>query len=122
MGQDRSGTPSPECARTRSPHQLPADALGEAGIEPRDAEHLLCGLAVNALEPAKTTGLSEALTGPVQRGDTTAVQIHLDALRPFPDARRLYRESSRATVRLARRAGRTPEEDLQRIDSLLDAD
>ncbi|SFV06291.1 Rossmann-like and DUF2520 domain-containing protein [Alicyclobacillus macrosporangiidus] len=54
-----------------------------------------------ALGNLKSAGLPAALTGPVERGDLETIQLHLDAMRDFPTALRVYCALGEATVGLA---------------------
>ncbi|MEZ5988737.1 MAG: Rossmann-like and DUF2520 domain-containing protein [Planctomycetota bacterium] len=75
----------------------PAQALG------------LVDSAAEPLRPPLDQSPSEALTGPVRRGDAAVVRRHLDALRrEAPEALPTYRALMRHCLGLARKAGLDP--------------
>lgn len=69
---------------------LAVDALGVAGIPPKDALAALLPLMRSAIAGLERRGLPDALTGPVVRGDAAAIAGHLAELPA--DARAVYRE------------------------------
>jgi predicted short-subunit dehydrogenase-like oxidoreductase (DUF2520 family) len=80
-----------------------ADTLAAAGVGV--PERLLGPLLSAALDNALRHGDS-ALTGPVARGDTATVRIHLDVLRAqAPELEQAYRALALRTVRRAEGAG-----------------
>lgn len=80
-----------------------ADLLSGAGIEP--AERVLAPLLSAALDNALRHG-DRALTGPVSRGDTGTVAVHLEQLdRRAPASAELYRALARRTAERARAGG-----------------
>jgi predicted short-subunit dehydrogenase-like oxidoreductase (DUF2520 family) len=54
--------------------------LVEAGASPEEAEEAVVGLARGTLENAAELGLDHAPTGPIRRGDSEVVDLHLRAL------------------------------------------
>jgi predicted short-subunit dehydrogenase-like oxidoreductase (DUF2520 family) len=92
-----------------------ADLLAGEGVDRRLAEDGLAELMLGALANARRQGSGPALTGPIARGDTATVALHLAALRDHPGAGALYRALARATLQLAGTEGREP------IAALLDA-
>ena len=95
------------------------DALDTAGLNKEAAETLLITLAESAVESSALLGLTGALTGPIQRGDTAMVARHLTALEESPDVLELYMTLGRAIVRLAEKAGLTDVHALDAIRQLL---
>lgn len=69
-----------------------AQAFAKAGMSETEALAALAPLARSAIRGAEARGLTEALTGPVVRGDVDVVRRHLDVLPP--DARDIYRALS----------------------------
>ena len=66
------------------------ELLVAAGAEAGVAHAALAALLEGAARNARLAGPAQALTGPVVRGDDAAVRAHLEALRPYADARALY--------------------------------
>jgi predicted short-subunit dehydrogenase-like oxidoreductase (DUF2520 family) len=80
--------------------------MAEAGAGGEEGREALQGLAAGALAGVGERGVVEALTGPVARGDTGTVALHLARLSP-PDAL-LYSVLARETLALARQRGLDP--------------
>jgi predicted short-subunit dehydrogenase-like oxidoreductase (DUF2520 family) len=80
--------------------------LGEAGISDRDAVRILLPLAEGTLQSVKRLDRASALTGPISRGDVETVRRHLDALRPYPAALRIYRVLGSEALALVNQGGR----------------
>jgi len=91
------------------------ELLVAAGLDPSTAEQGLLALMEGAIANARRLGSRQALTGPVERGDTATVARHLAALKDRPDADALYRAVAREIVRLAGAEGR------EQITDMLDA-
>ena len=90
--------------------------MKEAGVEEAAA---LRALARTSLENALRHGPAAALTGPVQRGDTGTVRMHLAALAKAPLAvANLYRAAGLETLEIARRRG-LPETEAYLMEALL---
>jgi predicted short-subunit dehydrogenase-like oxidoreductase (DUF2520 family) len=71
-----------------------------------DALRMLAPLARTALENGLKQGPVAALTGPIERGDTSTVALHLAALAAAPGRiRNLYAAAGLQTLDLARRRG-----------------
>lgn len=70
--------------------------LEAAGVGRAEAHEALAALLEGAARNARNAGAAAALTGPVARGDTDAINAHLDALTGHPDARDLYLHLTRA--------------------------
>jgi len=91
----------------------------QLGIGERDALDALAPLARTSLENALAHGPTQALTGPVVRGDAKTVAAHLDALRTQPaEIHALYRASARQFLTIAHARG-VPEERIQAILQLI---
>lgn len=80
-----------------------ASMLRSAGVEGDDALHALLPLMRGTLANLEEIGLPGALTGPIQRGDTETVRLHLARL--SGEARAVYCALGIETLRLAREAG-----------------
>jgi predicted short-subunit dehydrogenase-like oxidoreductase (DUF2520 family) len=80
------------------------ELLEAAGVERQTAHAALAKLLEGAAANARAQGPSEALTGPVVRGDSDAIAAHLAALEPYPEARDLYAELVREMEQLVRPA------------------
>ena len=77
--------------------------LATAGVAKEHRLPALTGLAGSALENVThTSSLTEALTGPVARGDATTVGRHLAALASDPQLLELYRQLSLRALEIAR--------------------
>src|SRR5690606_17974323 len=78
-----------------------------AGIERKTAQAMLVRLGESALSNLSHLSPSQALTGPVRRGDVATVEQHLAAFdaHGLESARRVYKALLDPTVALARKAG-----------------
>ena len=76
-----------------------ARLLEQAGVPHEDALPALLPLVQGTLRNIEELGLEKAVTGPVARGDTETVNLHLRALEP--EDRRLYALLGRELTRLA---------------------
>jgi predicted short-subunit dehydrogenase-like oxidoreductase (DUF2520 family) len=73
-----------------------------AGLDERAALDTYAPLIRSALGNAQGLGIAAALTGPILRGDTRTIQLHLDVIdRAAPDARALYVAAAERQVELA---------------------
>jgi predicted short-subunit dehydrogenase-like oxidoreductase (DUF2520 family) len=70
--------------------------LEAAGVNRADAHEALAALLEGAARNARRGGPAAALTGPVARGDSDAINAHLEALAAYPEARDLYLHLTRA--------------------------
>jgi predicted short-subunit dehydrogenase-like oxidoreductase (DUF2520 family) len=78
------------------------DLLAGLGVDAGLAERGLGALFGGVAENLAALGLPAALTGPIARGDVSAVERHLGALAAYPDALAAYRATAGALVGLAR--------------------
>lgn len=90
--------------------------LMEAGIEETTAYAMLEPLVENCVKSIFSVGCKEALTGPIERGDTLTVKKHLEALE-HPLWNRNYRAAGQVVTELARR--KNPTRDYEAIEQLL---
>ena len=93
------------------------EILAAAGVPLQDAGRMLLPLVQGTLRNASEFELTQALTGPVVRGDVGTIRRHLEVLQGA--AREDYKAVIRAVVRLAERSGRVPPEKLQQISDLV---
>lgn len=77
--------------------------LESAGVDAAAAHAALAALLHGAATNAMRAGARAALTGPVARGDATAIAAHLDALEADAAAYDLYTTLARETAELAGR-------------------
>ena len=81
--------------------------LESAGVNAAMAHAALAALLHGAATNAKRAGARDALTGPVARGDASAISAHLDALEADDAAYDLYAALARETAELAGRDAAT---------------
>ncbi len=91
-----------------------ARLLHQAGASPGDAEAALVALARGTVENVQHLGTEQALTGPLMRGDTETVELHLRAMDPGDAA--LYAALGRATLKFVQ--GRLDPERAAELDRL----
>ncbi len=82
--------------------------LGDIGLPPDRARDALGHLLLATAENVRAAGASQALTGPVARGDVETVRAHLGALVHVPEARAVYAALSRAALPMAAARGTDP--------------
>ncbi|MGH7474809.1 MAG: Rossmann-like and DUF2520 domain-containing protein [Longimicrobiales bacterium] len=83
-----------------------ARLLMQAGVDEAEAVPALLPLLRGALDNVEQLGLVAALTGPIARGDTDTVRLHVARL--SEQDRALYCALGRETLQLARSAGLDP--------------
>lgn len=96
-----------------------AEVLAAAGV-PRAEVHLWLGPLLSSVGyNVQHAGFPAALTGPVRRGDASAVAKHAENLaKRAPSALPLYRAALRAQVAMARELGEVAEKALRDIEAL----
>jgi predicted short-subunit dehydrogenase-like oxidoreductase (DUF2520 family) len=78
------------------------EVLAAAGVERTAARGALQPLVTTSVENSFHLGPIDALTGPIQRGDSSTVQAHLTEIRNLPDSvRRLYCSAGELVVQMA---------------------
>ncbi len=87
---------------------LASELLAGLGIPERSAQQAVHSLMEAAVANIGEAPPSEALTGPVARGDGDTVMRHLSALRGHPEAKAVYKRMSLAAIELAARQGVNP--------------
>jgi predicted short-subunit dehydrogenase-like oxidoreductase (DUF2520 family) len=97
------------------------------GVGRAEALHALTPLLRATLDNLETVGLPDALTGPIARGDVSAVRIHEAWLRAYAEAtpdgaalREAYEALARLTIPLAREKGALDAEAADAIRRALD--
>ena len=99
---------------------LAEDVLAQAGIEGSAAREAFANLAQGALSNIRHSGLPQALTGPIRRGDVATVRAHAEALAAGPSENlALYRSLGRRCLVLAQKCGDAEPKELAEIASLL---
>jgi predicted short-subunit dehydrogenase-like oxidoreductase (DUF2520 family) len=84
---------------------IASELLTSLGIPERSAQHAVHGLMEAAVSNIAEVPPTEALTGPVVRGETETVLRHLNALRGDPDARAVYKRLSLVALAMAAERG-----------------
>ncbi len=93
--------------------------LRSCGLPDEDAEKLISGLSSSAVAAAGAHGIDASLSGPIRRGDLTAIRSHLKELRHDEEALRLYIVLAQATVTVASKDGGMDADVADRIRNLL---
>ncbi len=99
-------------------HQM----LKEAGIDSAEKSSPLESLVRQTLDNYFSLGATQALTGPIARGDAETVETHLKALQQATDAglwKQLYSVLGRATLPIAAAQGQASAEQLNAINRAL---
>jgi predicted short-subunit dehydrogenase-like oxidoreductase (DUF2520 family) len=93
--------------------------LIEAGVPADQALPTLIPLMTSVVQNLAQVGLPGALTGPVERGDVSAVERHLETLkRRAPQTVDIYRIMGREVLRIARSKGPLDADALAKLESL----
>jgi predicted short-subunit dehydrogenase-like oxidoreductase (DUF2520 family) len=94
--------------------------LLDAGFDETSAMEALAPLAQNTLENVAELGTTDALTGPIVRGDVETLRAHLDALASLPpDRLRLYRALGLRAIDIAERRSTLDAETLAQMREVL---
>lgn len=97
-----------------------AALMAKVGIDRERAVEALLPLVEGTLANVRERGLTDALTGPIRRGDRATVARHLEAMEDLPEGvAGLYRELGLRAVAIARDRDDAPREDLDAIEELL---
>ena len=83
-------------------------ALLDVGFSNKKALAILLPLAQGTLHNVNKVGPEAALTGPIVRGDAATVQKHLDALKPKPRVREIYKALGLLALSLAEKNLESP--------------
>jgi len=99
-----------------------ARVLEKAGVPADVANKMLGPLLASVADNVTSLGFPNALTGPIRRGDPSAVLKHLAVLEErVPDAIPLFVAAGLAQVPLARELGEAPSEGFDAIEKALSA-
>lgn len=96
-------------------YQMGLELLGECGLEREDAGRLFAPLVENNIEKMLSCGPEQALSGPIERGDSGTIQKHLNELEG--DAKQIYRLLGKKVLSVARQ--KNPERDYEAVMALL---
>lgn len=95
------------------------ELLGKAGISPDEGRKMLSPLLRFSVENCIQFGETQALTGPVARGDKPTIQKHLKAIHQFdPELENLYRYLSLKALQISSEKG-LEKDKVKSIQSLL---
>lgn len=97
--------------------QAAVELLEGCGIGAEDARASLGSLLRSAADNAATLPGSQALTGPIARGDVEVVRRHLAAIAARPDIDRLYRAGATLAAGLAHEAHPAASDEIVRVSS-----
>jgi len=89
--------------------ELASEVLSAIGIPERSAQQAVRGLMEAAVSNLSDHSPTEALTGPLVRGEVDTILRHLAALRGDADARAVYKRLSLAALTMASQRGVPPE-------------
>lgn len=85
---------------------LSVDLMEKTGMDRKTALEALMPLIDGTLKNARAQGLPQALTGPVERGDTHTVHTHLETIRALcPELEEKYQVLTGMTIEAALRKG-----------------
>lgn len=91
------------------------------GLEKREALKALMPLAQKSMANiASSTSLSEALSGPIARGDAATVKVQIDLLSEHPDLETLYRLLGKQLVEIKQESSNSKSGKLKAIAEILD--
>ncbi|MDD5953540.1 MAG: DUF2520 domain-containing protein [Oscillospiraceae bacterium] len=93
------------------------ELLVRCGFAQEQALSVLSPLIRGNVEAALCRGVTDALTGPVERGDTATITNHLRALSDHPDEQLLYKLLAGRLVEVARR--KHPQRDDSELRTML---
>jgi predicted short-subunit dehydrogenase-like oxidoreductase (DUF2520 family) len=90
------------------------------GLSEKDARRAYLPLVYGSLKNIERQGCTNALTGPIARGDSGTVQKHLKAINHhLPQHSTVYRELGKITVKLAQKKGTLSTSQAKKIMALL---
>lgn len=91
-----------------------------AGISTEDALTGLLPLMKGTLNNIQSLGSTQALTGPIERGDTEIIQNHLDALQNLlPGRLELYQKLGSYTAEIAKKKGSIDDKQYEKLSKIL---
>lgn len=83
--------------------ELVSKISAQGNIPERTAIKALAPLMENTLSNINGLGVTDALTGPIARGDVQTIEKHLNSLEPTPELYRLYKTLGLEAVEIAER-------------------
>ena len=101
--------------------------MAASGVSESEAFEILKPLIKGTLTNIETTGIPDALTGPIARGDVGIVEKHVQAIRSMPDKKagemvEYYNLNGVETIKIARAKGTLSEKAAQQLLQILKAD
>ena len=97
--------------------------IDEAIIDSTENSSPLESLIRQTLDNYFSLGATQALTGPIARGDTDTIETHIKALQQAPDAdlwKQLYSALGKATLPISAKQGQASKQQLTAIAAALD--
>ncbi len=102
---------------------IAVEMLAEAGISRQKALSLLMPLVQGSVDTLASSGLPDALTGPISRGDVKTIENHLHAMEGGAEAHLpIYKMMGLETLKLARAKGKMAQGSEGVIQKLLSSD
>lgn len=99
---------------------LAVDLMAASGARKEDAFRILKPLVAGTLHNIETIGITDALTGPIARGDVDTVAAHIMAIQGLSaDMLELYKQLGKATIPIARARGTLSEEAARQLSEML---
>lgn len=100
--------------------RLSADIAEMGGLERQNVIKAMLPLASKTIENARAAKqMSEAISGPIARGDDKTVAKHLELLRKDSKIYHLYRELGEETLKLAKQGRQLSDDELKQLGDLL---
>jgi predicted short-subunit dehydrogenase-like oxidoreductase (DUF2520 family) len=100
--------------------KMAGDLWESFGISREESIHALLPLLKGTLNNIDNLGIPDALTGPVARGDSGTVRMHLETLKnTAPDVLAAYSELGLQTIPVALAKGKISKNQAQEIENLL---
>jgi predicted short-subunit dehydrogenase-like oxidoreductase (DUF2520 family) len=83
-----------------------SEILKKLGIKDEDAYNIYEGIIERTIENIKTHGITESLTGPVDRNDHETIESHIEYIKKhIPEIERYYKEVTKLTSKVALKKG-----------------
>lgn len=96
------------------------DLMAASGARKEDAFRILKPLVAGTLHNIETLGVTDALTGPIARGDVDTVAAHIAAIQGLSaDMLELYKQLGKAAIPIALARGTLSEEAAHRLSEIL---
>ncbi|MCG8427263.1 MAG: DUF2520 domain-containing protein [Chromatiales bacterium] len=94
--------------------------LEQAGIERESALKALLPLVQGGVDNLRHSGLPQALTGPISRGDSSTISVHLQAMEKMPERSvLLYKLLGQEAIELAQQKGNISPAAAESIQAML---